>query len=644
MRNVQAQQAVHQGQSDLLRCRPQSAPLLGRSGAAEGTGVVGGSVSREGEGSSAARREGWLAADVKTSRWRFSLVAALGLLTLLSTVMLMFTSGFLISKSALRPENILLVYVPIVGVRTFGIARAVLQYAQRLSGHDAVLRILSRMRSRLYRVLEPQALFLSSRYRKGDLLGLLAEDIDSLQNVYIRTVFPAVTAVMMYLIVIVAAEAFSRELAGLAALYLTLLIGVLPYVSYRLTRRRHRLLQQQRGGLYRKLADAVMGIGDWVISGRYSRFAAAYAEDEAAVLHLERRLRSWSRWRACAGQMIVGAAVMTALCWAGRQYAGGHLEVTLIAAFVLVVFPLMDAFLPVSEAVERIPQYQDSLERLARMETGNGAEIETPRQVIHDFAHKTEAAAFTPVHLQLDKVTYRYYTGPEELSSPLPAVSGVELDLPQGKRVAVIGRSGAGKSTLLKLIQGALTPSGGRVTMNGEDAVQFEGRMSEWISVLNQSPHLFDTTVGNNIRLGRLEATDEELRMAVEAAQLGPLVDSLPEGLDTRMLETGQRFSGGERQRIALARLLLQNTPVVILDEPTLGLDPRTERELMAAIVQATAGKTLIWVTHHLIGARHMDEIIFMDEGQVILRGSHEELMRSSERYRRLYEMDRLES
>ncbi|GJM75034.1 hypothetical protein HMSSN036_72500 [Paenibacillus macerans] len=190
------------------------------------------------------------------------------------------------------------------------------------------------------------------------------------------------------------------------------------------------------------------------------------------------------------------------------------------------------------------------------------------------------------------------------------SVDGVSLDIPQGKRVAVIGRSGAGKSTLLKLIQGALAPSDGTVTFNGVPAAALGERMPEYVSVLNQSPHLFDTTVANNIRLARPEAADEEISRAAQAAQLGPLIAALPEGLNTPMRETGQRFSGGERQRVALARILLQDTPVLILDEPTVGLDPRTERELLATIFRTTQGKTLIWVTHHLVGAEKMDEII----------------------------------
>ncbi|MUG85145.1 thiol reductant ABC exporter subunit CydC [Paenibacillus timonensis] len=576
------------------------------------------------------KQESWIRPYFRWYSGRFSLYLILGVLTLLSAGMLMFTSGFLISKSAMQPYNILLVYVPIVGVRTFGISRAVIHYVERLVGHDTVLRILAKMRVRLYRVLEPQALFIRSRFRTGDILGALADDIEQLQNVYIRTVFPSVVALILYAAAVIAMGVFDVAFALLLAAYIFVLVAVLPYLSLRLTRRTNEEVKRQRNGLYQKLTDAVMGIGDWVISGRTAEFLASYAQDEAAVARKDRKLRAWARWRSFIGHLVVGLVVISMVYWAGGETAAGRIDATLIAAFVLIVFPLSDAFLPVSEAVERTPQYRVSLDRLARI-SGEGASVSAPGDAVP--AAAGDAVSRT-ADVRLRDVRFAY------AAEDADSVDGVSLDLPQGKRVMVIGRSGAGKSTLLKLIQGALAPSHGTVQINGIPAAAFGDRMPEVISVLNQSPHLFDTTVANNIRLGRPEATDEEIGRAAQAAQLGPLVASLPRGMNTPMRETGRRFSGGERQRVALARILLQDTPVLILDEPTVGLDPRTERELLATIFRTTQGKSLIWVTHHLVGAERMDEIVFMEHGRVVMRGSHAELLAREPRYRNLYRLD----
>lgn len=236
--------------------------------------------------------------------------------------------------------------------------------------------------------------------------------------------------------------------------------------------------------------------------------------------------------------------------------------------------------------------------------------------------------------IQVNQVSCRY--DQEQAFS----LSNVSLDIPQGKKIAVIGRSGAGKSTLLKLIQGVIEPTAGSVTFNGESAASFQADTSSIISVLNQTPHLFATTLRNNILLGVEEATEEELANAIKLAQLEDLVSSLSNGLDTFMEETGQRFSGGERQRVALARILLQKTPIVLMDEPNASLDPKTEKALLNTIFSSLNGKTLIWITHHLVGVEEMDEIIFMDHGEIVLRGSHKELLETSSRYQNLYALD----
>lgn len=584
------------------------------------------------------KQEGWLRPYFRDYSGRFALYLILSILTVLCAGMLMFTSGFLISKSATMPYNILLVYVPIVGVRTFSIGRAVIHYVERLVGHDAVLRILSKMRVRLYRILEPQALFISSRYRTGDILGALADDIEQLQNVYIRTVFPSLVAVVLYAAAVIGISGFDVTFAGFVAIYILILVVVLPYISWKLTKGTNMAVKRERNGLYQKLTDAVMGIGDWVISGKQAQFLQDYEQEEAAVAHKERKLRAWARWRMLVGQLVVGLVVVSMLYWSGNQAATGQIDITLIAAFVLVVFPLADAFLPVSEAIERIPGYQESLNRLEGMSSPDSITSLSAEQDGNEQNNLTKediTTASKQADLVIKDVAFTYSEGESK------SVHSVSLNIPQGKKVMIIGRSGAGKSTLLKLIQGALSPTEGTVALNGISTSEFGDDISHVISVLNQRPHLFDTTLANNIALGHLGSTEQEMMQAVNAAQLSELIASLPAGLNTPMRETGQRFSGGERQRVALARVLLQNTPILILDEPTVGLDPRTERELLSTIFQSTVGKTLIWVTHHLVGAEQMDEIIFMEQGEIIMQGSHAELMETEPRYRHLYELDR---
>ncbi|MCE5173134.1 thiol reductant ABC exporter subunit CydC [Paenibacillus profundus] len=582
------------------------------------------------------RKEGWLRPYLRQHRWRLTLAAALGTLGVLSAALLLFISGYLISKAALRPENILLLFVPIVAVRAISIGQAVFRYLERLIGHDTVLRILSAMRVRLYHILEPQALFIRSRYRTGDILGVLSDDIEHLQDVYLRTIFPSIVSMVMYGLFILTLGMFHWQFAIFMALYAAMLLFALPLVSLSVTRKKHVRLTRGRNRLYRKLTDAVLGINDWLVSGRKTEFIQAYETSENELTQVERRVHAWARWRELIIQCVTGAAVVSMIIWTGHQSAAEHFSVTVIAAFVLSSLTIMNAFAPMSEAVEKIPKYQDSLRRIA--EVGNDPESESGLADITDRQTQSVATAWRQVHLRLNHVSFRYPGSEDRI------LQDISLDIPPGKKVAIIGRSGAGKSTLLKLIQGAIQPEQGTITANGTEIHELEHHLTQVVSVLNQNPHLFDTTVANNIRLGRPDASEQQVQAAAAQAQLHPLIDSLPDGYHTRTHEMGQRFSGGERQRIALARILLQDNPIIVLDEPTVGLDPRTENVLLSTVFQAVQGKTLLWITHHLAGVEQMDEVIFLENGGVAMSGSHTQLMEQSARYRELYALDAVPS
>ncbi|WP_332237515.1 thiol reductant ABC exporter subunit CydC [Sporolactobacillus sp. KGMB 08714] len=560
--------------------------------------------------------------------WRgLFLAACFSVAALLCAAGLLFTSGYLISRAALRPENILMIYVPIVGVRTFGIFRAVFQYASRLSGHDTILRILSEMRTRLYKMLEPTAFFFRSKYRTGDVLGILSDDIEHLQDIYLRTVIPGVSALMIYVLWIGLLGYVDVSFAFLTALYLLILLVVFPALSLLWSGRSHERLSRTRHLLYEKLTDAVLGAEDWMMSGRQKSFLSSHEVLESQVMVLERRLHAMRRWRDLISQVVIGVCVISMVYWTGSMAADHRMDRTLIAAFVLAVFTITESLVPVSEAVERYPQYKDAFKRLRTIETGRPADLqEEPPQAWKKTAER--------IDIRADHLFYRYGEDGRW------AIHDVSLNIAQGQRVALIGRSGAGKSTLTHLIYGSLVPERGRVTLNGTPAHRIGSLMPKQISVLNQNPHLFDTSVINNLALGSENASEKEIMNAARLVGLHDLILSLPNGYETQMHETGDIFSGGEQERLALARILLRKAPVVILDEPTVGLDPTTEKELLSTIFRTLAGKTLIWITHHLVGAEKMDQVVFMEDGEIVMEGTHDRLLQTNSRYRRLYQLD----
>jgi ATP-binding cassette, subfamily C, bacterial CydC len=570
----------------------------------------------------------WITPYIQENKKLIMITVILGLLTVFSSALLMFTSGYLISKSATKPETILLVYVPIVAVRALSVFRAVSRYVERLMGHTVILNILSKMRLRLYKIIEPKVLVMESKFLTGDVLSVLADDIENLQDIYLKTIFPYIVGFSLYLLSIFALGSFSLETAGWVGLYLFVIVVLIPLLSLVATKRKIILIKQGKKALYQVLTDAVLGISDWVFSGRQDDFIEGYEQKERELFLIERKRRSFNRLRNFISHLMVAGLVLIIFFWAEDQSELGFLPVTFIAAFVLIVFPLTEVFLPLSDAVSQLPRYQNSLERLKSFSNNGQSDRQAPKT--STYTEDTEALVATKaVKLEFQHVTFTYQSGKL-------ALEDISFTLEQGEKMILLGPSGSGKSTVLKLIQGLFVPDSGNVNLNGISASHFGKDSSNVISVLNQQPHLFDTTILNNIRLGNMNATDEEVYRAAKQVKLYDYIQSLPQGFETQLHESGMRFSGGERQRIALARILLQNNPIVILDEPTIGLDPRTERDLLDNMFQVLSGKSILFITHHLAGIKPNDRILFLDRGKLIMNGTHRQLLSENDRYVKL--------
>lgn len=561
---------------------------------------------------------------IKQYKWLMFFTIFLGVLTFLTAGALQFTSGYLITRAAEMPWNILLLYIPIVGVRAFGIARPVVRYLERLFGHNTVLKILSEMRVKLYDVLEPQALFIRSRFQTGDLVGTLADDIEHLQDTYIRTIFPTVVALFLMFFSCSLLAIFDWRFALWIFICLTIIVIVYPLFSLYFLKKRQVEIKQKRNKLYQIFGDAVMGASDWIISGRKKEFVNQFMKISSENNLLEKKLTNWTHARTFQLQVIAGLILIFVGIWAGFEAAKGDILPAYIAAFTLVTIPILEGMIPTSDALEKIPVYEESLNRIATIE--NYLPQKQNDEKIEELPKNPE--------LVLEHVTY-YYEG-----SKLAALKNINLSISQGEKIAILGKSGAGKSTLIEMLVGALTPTIGKVTLGNQSPEKYGEQIFDLVSILNQKPYLFSTTVENNIRLGKPDATDAEIREVIQKVKLDKYIYSLPKGLQTQMQESGERFSGGERQRIALARILLKNTPIVILDEPTVGLDPITERDLLNTMFESLAGKTIILITHHLVLLEKMDKIIFLENGEIIMEGTHDELLQTNERYRKLYNMD----
>lgn len=582
------------------------------------------------------RRDTWVKPFFKQYRRALLLALALGVATFVFAAALMFTSGYLISGAPLV-ASVLVLNVPLGLVRLFGVGKPILNYFERLASHDWVLRMTSSLRLRLYRSVEGEAMAFRSKRSTGDVLGLLAQDVGHIQNLYLRTLFPLIVGGVLYVALVAGAGVLSLGL-GIALLLLAGLAAVAaPLVSVLTNAAREARRKQQRARLYDRLSDNVLGVADWVFAQRGGDYLAAHEEVERLLRAEQRRIERFDRVRDLVLQLAFGAIVVVLLAWAGTRFGGlPDGGANWVAAFALGFFPLIEVFAPLPAAAQEAGAYRDSIERLNDLpEPGDGGAPEPAADAAAAGAALRPPAPRGALDIRLEGVRFGYEGSGEEV------LRGIDLEIPFGQKVAVLGRSGAGKSTLAGLIRGDLAPQQGEATLGGVPCAAFGDGMARYLGVIQQRTYLFNATLLDNLRIGNPDASEDEVREALVRVGLETLLERLPQGLLTMVDEAGMRFSGGERHRIALARVLLQGAPVVLLDEPFAALDSLTEQALLDTLLKVFADRTLILITHHLQGASRLDRVVFLADGGVSLDGAPADLERESAYYRRLLALDR---
>ena len=570
--------------------------------------------------------------EIKKNKSVMTLVVVLGILSTVSGAALMYVSGFLISKSSLRIGNILMLQVPTVLTRTFSLSQSTFAYLQRLTSHNLVLGIIEKMRSRVYKILEPHALKLKKEYKSGDLLGLIAEDIEHLQNIYLKTIFPSIVSLVLYVVFVTLMFGYDMSYAILATLFGLFIIFIVPFVSLTFTRRNFQVMKEAKYDLYKNFTSAIFGISDWISSNRVNDFMNEYQEKETRLLKKETKIKIFVHFRENLVNFIAGLTVfyMIYSCW--NMTLNDSVENVYIASFCMMALSVMSVSVMTSESVAHIPGYEVSIKRVKDFYANEQDDVDIDKALQNKEGNV----------IDIENVTFAYENGKNVLDN-------ISLSIKKGEKVAILGRSGVGKSTLVKLLTGTYTDYTGSISVLGK--VPTEKMLGTKISLLNQKPYLFDMTIRENLKLALLdkkeEVTDDEINSKIEESleksQLTRLISELPEGINTNVFETGSRFSGGERQRIAFARTLIQNNELLLLDEPTVGLDPKTEHELLKTIFETNRDKTIVWITHHLNSIKYMDRIIFIKDGKVEMNGTHEELYQTNEKYRKLYDMDNVE-
>jgi ATP-binding cassette subfamily C protein CydC len=556
-------------------------------------------------------------------KWRVALAILLGVVTVVSNVGLLGVAAYVISAAAVVPYLSVLA-IPVYLVRLFSVSRAVSRYAERLVSHDATFELLASLRTWFYGRLTPLAPARLLRYRSGDLLSRIVKDVEELENVYLRIVSPAVVALIVSLLAFFTLYVFDPAM-GFVALGFLVATGVgVPLLVRTLSRSLGRRQLELRAELNARIVDDIQGVQDILAFGREGGELREISALHRKLDGAQRRMAFVTGLQNSLSDLMMNLALVVVLVLAVPLVAAGEIGGVYLAFLALVVLGSFEAVAPLGTAFQFLGRSLGAGERLFEI-------VEAKPQV----TDPPEPLPPPPDDvLEFDGVSFRYE------DDGLLVLDDITFALRPSGRVAVVGPSGSGKSTLVNLILRFWDPEGGEVRLGGHDVRGYaQEELRARMGVVSQNTHIFNDTLRANLLLADPGADEVSLEEAVVRAQLAGLVERLPEGLDSYVGEQGSRLSGGERQRLAVARVLLKDAPLLILDEATANLDTVTERELMAAIRDLMRGRTTLVITHRLVALETMDEILVLDEGRIVERGTHEELARAGGLYRRMLDV-----
>ena len=566
-----------------------------------------------------------LLAVARPLRGRLLLAVAAGAAATGCGVGLLAVSGFLLSRASQHPA-IIAISVAVVAVRALSIGRGVSRYLERLASHDVAFRVLAKVRVAIWRRLEALAPGGLALFRSGDLLARLISDVDATQDLFIRGITPLLAAVLVgggavTACLLILAPAAAVLAAGLLAAGI-----VVPLAGAAVARNAARAGAPARGRLTATVTDLLDGAAELHAFGAQDAALARAGAADAELTRLARRTAAASGLGTGLMSAVSGLTLWAVLLLGVAATGSGALTRVPLAVLTLTA---LAAF----EAVTALPAAAVQLDQ-ARVSAGRITAVTDTPDPVRDPRHPRPLPP-GPFTITLHDATVRYQPdGP-------PALDRVSLDLPPGRRVALVGANGAGKSTVAAVLMRFCELSGGAALLNGHDLASYAADdVRTLIGGCPQDPHLFDATIRDNLRLARPGATDEDLEAAAARARLLAWIRSLPQGWDTPVGTHGAAVSGGERQRLALARAFLADPALLILDEPTAHLDPDSRQVLTADLLHATEGRAVLFITHEPDGLDQVDQIVVLEHGRVAEQGSHDQLRHAGGLYQRMRESE----
>ena len=532
---------------------------------------------------------------------------------LASSIGLLTTSGWFLAATAIAGLGTLFnFFYPSASVRGLAISRTLFRYFEKLVTHDATFRILAKLRVQVFEKIIPLSPAVLNRYRNSDLLNRLVSDVDTLDSLYLRLIAPFITAIFVILAMCIGLSFVNAPLALGLGVSLLLLVFVIPTVFYQLGKKFGDKLVHSRA-LYRtQFLEFIQAQAELLLFNAEDKLKDNMAKTEAnwqADQQKEANLSGFST----ALSLFLNGLIIAAMLWFSSQAEFGNDEyrMAFIALFTFAALASFEILMPLGSAFLHIGQVIASAERVTDI-------IE--QQPLVTFNGKAEFDQNATTLIEAKDLSFTY---PERQNR---ALENLNLTIQKGKKIAILGKTGSGKSTLLQLLVRNYDANQGELFLAGKPIADYaEDTLRSQFCFLTQRVHVFSDTLRQNLQFASaVNISDEKMIEVLNQVGLGKLLE---QGLDIWLGDGGRPLSGGEQRRLGLARILLNDAPILLLDEPTEGLDRETERQILRLILAHAANKTLIMVTHRLTAIEQFDELCVIDEAKLIEKGTYAELL-----------------
>lgn len=544
-----------------------------------------------------------------------TLVTSIGLLTL---------SGWFLSAAAVAGLTIARetfnYMLPGGGVRGFAMARTAGRWGERVVSHDATFKLLADLRIFFFQKLTPLIPGRFSKLRDADLLNRLVADVDAMDHVYLRLISPIIVGVLGIISLTLFICWFDMAIGLTLGGILLALLLLWPIIFYKLGKQNGETLTQNKAKLRIATLDWVQGHSELVLFGAEPKYRDAINHHQNALIKNQLSNAHYTGL-ASALLLLANGWSLVLIIWMAADGIHGQPPGPMVAMMAFATMASFELLMPIAGAFQYLGQTLESARRL------NEVLSATPDVIFPASGIDTSKQ----YDLELTDVSYRY---PDSQTNALNALS---LHLPAGKKLAIVGQTGSGKSTLLQLLTRQFDATTGSLALAGHPIGSWtEKGLRQSISVVSQRVDILNGTLKDNLHLAKPDASDEVLLQILEAVGLSHLTQGA--GLNSWLGDGGRQLSGGEKRRIGIARAILHDAPIMLLDEPTEGLDKQTETQIMQLLNQHTQGKTVVFVTHRLVGLEQMDKICLMDQGNVVEQGTHHQLLALNGLYQRLHQ------